>query len=70
MTAAKEYPPITCSKHPSYFLLDTIERDGAISHLCNVCQHLAGDDLVMVDVVRQLHRRKSEMVAEKKGTGS
>jgi hypothetical protein len=56
---------VCCAKHPTCFLLDVLEGDGTISHLCNVCQRHAGDELAMVNVVKQLHRRASEMAAER-----
>lgn len=71
MTAARQYPPITCDKHPSSFLLDTLEPDGVtISHLCTLCQTAAGDPLVEVNVVRGLHRRASELAAEREAVGN
>jgi len=58
----------TCDMHPSEFLSDVLRKDGAIEHVCARCAEAAGDPLVLVNVVRGLHRRASEIAAERKET--
>jgi hypothetical protein len=69
VSAAKEYQPIFCTAvHPTVLLVDVVEPSGVLSHLCPECQRAAGDVLVEIDVVTQIHRRASELAAEKART--
>jgi hypothetical protein len=57
-----------CDLHQAEFLSDCLRADGSLEHLCAVCCEAAGDPLVLVNVVRGLHRRASDVAAERKET--
>jgi len=64
--------PVRClQRHQSTYLSDVINRDGSISHLCGDCQREASDQLVLVNLVRLLFKRSSELTAdERKESGT
>lgn len=53
MSAEKQYAPTRCGRHGDT-IVDILNDDGSISHECKFC---CGSELVLVNIVRQLHRR-------------